>query len=38
MQDVEYAEPLSEQGNCILEVRASESIDWNPHQFKFIKP
>jgi hypothetical protein len=27
MQDVEYAEPLSEQGNCILEVRASESID-----------
>jgi hypothetical protein len=27
IQDVEHSDPLSEQGNCILEVRASESID-----------
>jgi len=38
IQDVEYADPINDKNNCILEVRASESIDWNPHQFKFIKP
>ena len=38
IQDIEYSDPLSDKNNCILEVRASESIDWNPHQFNFIKP
>lgn len=27
IQDIEYSDPLSNRGNCILEVRASESID-----------
>ena len=27
IQDIEYSDPLSDKNNCILEVRASESID-----------